>query len=148
MFSKKEWHNLPNINEHKGMYGVLEVLFLGKIHSICLEQKSIRTWTLLCYVATSMAVVKDNFPLLTVLVDIDRHSWLERQEKHFGHTMAILAFFIQNYSILNRKSWKMTIVIRLKLLKINRAPAFCIHQYGNENQKHACLQDFEFSFKH
>ena len=36
----------------------------------------------------------------TVLVDIERHSWLERQETQFGHTMAIFGNFLLNITVL------------------------------------------------
>ena len=40
----------------------------------------------------------------TVLVDIERHSQLERHGTHFMYTMVIFGrFFIQNYYILGQK---------------------------------------------
>jgi len=64
-------------------------------------------------------------------VDIERHSWLERHETLFSPTMVILDKFLsKNYSILDEKISKMTNVRGLKLLKLDRTPAFYIDQYG------------------
>ena len=75
-------------------------------------------------------------PFLTDLCE--RHSWLERQKTHFGHTIVIFGNFLFNITVfLDQELWKMTIVSSLKLLKINRTPAFYIHQYGSQYPDHS-----------
>ena len=72
----------------------------------------------------------------TVLVDIERHSQLECHETYFIHTMVIFGRFSFICSaIKNKKLQTMTIVSSLKLLKMNRTPAFYIHQYGSQNSR-------------
>ena len=69
--------------------------------------------------------------LSTVLVDIERHSWLERHETLFRHTVVIFDKSLsKTCSIWMKKMPKITNMRGLKLLKLNRMPAFYIHQYG------------------
>ena len=62
-------------------------------------------------------------------MDIERHSQLERHETYFMYTMVIFGDILFKITLfLGKKLKKMTIVSKLKLLKINRMPAFYIHQ--------------------
>ena len=63
--------------------------------------------------------------MTTVSAHIERHSWLERQEAHFGHTMVIIHnFLFKDRVLLDKNLLKMTIVRSLKILDFNGTPAF------------------------
>ena len=69
--------------------------------------------------------------LITALVDIERHSQLEDHEAYFRNTMVIFGNFSFKITVfLDENLEKMTFVSSQKMLKINRTPAFYIHQYG------------------
>ena len=54
-------------------------------------------------------------------------------QEHNGHFWQL---FIKNYCIFGRKFGKMTFVSSQKMLKINRTPAFYIHQYSKQLDFH------------
>ena len=63
--------------------------------------------------------------LYTVLVDIERHSQLERHETHFRCTMVIFGNFSLKITVFWTKNLeKMTFVSSQKMLKIDITPAF------------------------
>ena len=63
----------------------------------------------------------------TVSAQIERHSWLERHEAHFGHTMVIFDQKSSKNAVFSDNFWsKMTIMSSLKLIKINGTPSFYV----------------------
>ena len=67
----------------------------------------------------------------TVSAQIERHSWLERQETHFGRTMVNFGEkSAKNTVIFDDFSAKYTIVRGLKIQNFNRTPPFYLRGYG------------------
>ena len=59
--------------------------------------------------------------VITVSAHIERHSWLERQEVHFGLTMGVfLNFLSKSRLFLDKNLLKMTFVHSLKILNFDR----------------------------